>query len=239
MGLLFWPQLPPSSPARSKRARVLSDEERALERDLGLESTGQPRTAPNLFASLKQLPQRVPPDCVLDVLPAARPPIYTSARREYFSSNKRQRCGALPAGVDAAQALRDSTDRTIVTEEVVCSMLKPAAAAVLLRSGFVGAYASALDSLSELVSAYLQQLCLAMRRCADSRAQRAMAAWHQRSVNNSSIPVAAHILDLVQDALNFIDSDPACYYGKYAPVASDCGEESRYYVAVPVVLFDQ
>ena len=47
---------------------------------------------------------------------------------------------------------------------------------MLQRLGFGRAHARALDERSDMTSAYLHQLTLAMRRCHDSRVEQAMAS---------------------------------------------------------------
>lgn len=209
VGALFWPQLTALGSANAqaakvkatKRSRMVPPDERALEHALRLDHYGR-AAAPNRSSALP-IDRQIPPSsprCVLDTLPDGHsgstpgPPL------------KRRRCDATDATSGASTDDLAATS-TLITEEVVCAMLKPAAASFLRRSGFAGAYASALDSFAELASAYLHQFCLTMRRCADARAQRAMRRHRRRRPEGCHVGTT-HILDLLQDTFMFVEQDP-------------------------------
>jgi hypothetical protein len=78
---------------------------------------------------------------------------------------------------------------------------------------------------AQFTSAYLQQLCLAMRRCADTRAQTAIKSAAERAppqalssvvseaaaagqLGAGGAPSSAHVLDILLDAFNFHNSAP-------------------------------
>ena len=212
MGLLFWPQLLASGPAvrPHKRLRTSSPEDdTALERGLGLGVVPADSAGP---AQQPQPAHRASSLCVLDLLPATRAAVRPAASNEADHTRRTGQTGAAQVGADVDDQWSGTSPpdgaRTLVTEEVVCSLLRPASASILLRAGFVGAYTSALDTLTELVSAYMQQMCATMRRCADSRTQRWMAVWQQPD-RGQVAGGPTHILDLLQDALTVVNEDPA------------------------------
>ena len=197
LGALFWPQLQPQPQAQPrKRKRPITEEDEKLEAELGLARTRELVAEP--AAAAKRPAIAVTEDGTLS--PSATRQIVSDALPSTRAAAPPPARGEPPRTLAATE---EGVQRGLLTEELTCLTIRPAAAAMLQRLGFGRAHARALDELSDMTSAYLHQLTLAMRRCHDSRVEQAMASPPDGG------PVAApHALDVLQDALGFCGIEP-------------------------------
>ena len=197
LGALFWPQLQPQpQPQPRKRKRPITEEDEKLEAELGLARTRELVAEP--AAAAKRPAIAVTEDGTLS--PSATRQIVSDALPSTRAAAPPPARGEPPRTLAATE---EGVQRGLLTEELTCLTIRPAAAAMLQRLGFGRAHARALDELSDMTSAYLHQLTLAMRRCHDSRVEQAMASPPDGG------PVAApHVLDVLQDALGFCSIEP-------------------------------
>ena len=182
IGTLFWPQMTaaakPAPAAARKRSRAdaaLTDEDRKLEEDLGLQRVTKPKPAPSpAAASPKQQELEASSgsvgftDSLPDTRASASRPVggWWAATSHAGASELRARSKPLaaePASPPVVAPTEEGVLRGLVTEELTCAMLRPATAAVLMRAGFDRAQASALETLAEVRLSCLLQPSLATR----------------------------------------------------------------------------
>ena len=176
IGTLFWPQMtaaaqpaPAASRKRSRGDAALTDEDRKLEEDLGLQRVAKPKPAPGVAAaaaaaaSPKQEPDGSSSKSIsvafTDSLPgtrasASRPVGAWWAATSHAGASELRDRGKLPDADPGSPPVVAPTEegvlRGLVTEELTSAMLRPATAAVLMRTGFDRAQASALETLAEV-----------------------------------------------------------------------------------------
>ena len=173
IGSLFWPHMvptPPTAPStlpassrkRSRTDAGLTEDDRRLEAELGLRRTAKAKPAPSAKPSAAASPNeeaRTDSATFVDSLPSTRaattlPPGRWWMPASHDGAKELRQRGKLPADDSRSPPVVTPTSEGVlcglITEELTCAMLRPATAAVLIRTGFDRTQASALETLAEV-----------------------------------------------------------------------------------------